>query len=100
MFIQSKVIEPSIHPINHVLVVRVGLASRRHIQVVLNSVVLSGWESYHMLYLLDICCWRYLWLTLMLTLKIELSRGIGESFCQFYDGSLVSPRTPRSHELF
>jgi hypothetical protein len=33
-------------------------------------------------------------------IKIELSRGIGESFCQFFDGSLVSPRTPRSHELF
>jgi hypothetical protein len=32
--------------------------------------------------------------------KIELSRGIGESFCLFYDSSLVSSRTPRSHELF
>jgi hypothetical protein len=29
-----------------------------------------------------------------------LSRGIGESFCLFSDGSLVSPRTPSSHELF
>jgi hypothetical protein len=36
----------------------------------------------------------------MLIFKIKLSRGIGESFCQFSDGSLVSPRTPRSHELF
>jgi hypothetical protein len=99
MFIRSKAIEPSIHPINRVLVVRVGLASHRHLQVV--GVVLSlGWESYHMLYFLDTCCWRYSWLTLMLMIKIELSRGIGESFCRFYDGSLVSPRTPRSHELF
>jgi hypothetical protein len=39
--IQRKAIEPSIHPINHVLVVRVGLASRRHFQVV--RVVLSYW---------------------------------------------------------
>jgi hypothetical protein len=53
-----------------------------------------------MLYFMDICCWRYSWLTLLLIIKIELSRGIGESFCQFSDGSLVSPRTPRSHELF
>jgi hypothetical protein len=29
-----------------------------------------------------------------------LSRGIGELFCPFYDGSLVSPRTPSSHKLF
>jgi hypothetical protein len=53
-----------------------------------------------MLYFMDISCWRYSWLTLMLIIKIELNRGIGESFCQFYDGSLVFPRTPRSHELF
>jgi hypothetical protein len=61
---------------------------------------LIGLGSYHILYFMVICCWRYSWLTLMLIIKIELSRGIGESFCQFYDGSLVSPRTPRSHELF
>jgi hypothetical protein len=44
MFIQSKAIEPFIHPITRVLVVQVGLASRRHLQVV--GVVLSywGWE--------------------------------------------------------
>jgi hypothetical protein len=53
-----------------------------------------------MLYFMDICCWILLQLTLLLIIKIELSRGIGESFCQFYDGSLVSPRTPRLHELF
>jgi hypothetical protein len=100
LFIQSKVIEPSIHPIIHVLVVRVGLASRRHVQVVSSGVILSGWKSYHILYFMDICCWRYSWLTLLLIIKIELSRGIGESFCQFYDCSLVSPRTPRSYELF
>jgi hypothetical protein len=29
-----------------------------------------------------------------------LSRAIGESFCLFSDDSLVSPRTPSSHELF
>jgi Sec-independent protein secretion pathway component TatC len=40
LFIQSKAIEPSIHPITRVLVVRVGLASR-HLQVV--GVVLSYW---------------------------------------------------------
>jgi hypothetical protein len=34
LFIQSKAISPSIHPITRVLVVRVGLASRRHLQVV------------------------------------------------------------------
>jgi hypothetical protein len=45
LFIQSKAIEPSIHPINRVLVVRVGLASRRHVQVVSSGVVLSGWEK-------------------------------------------------------
>jgi hypothetical protein len=39
--IQSKAVEPSIYPITHVLVVRVGLASRRHLQVV--GVVLSFW---------------------------------------------------------
>jgi hypothetical protein len=39
--IQSKAIAPSIHPITHVLVVRVRLASRRHLQVV--EVVLSCW---------------------------------------------------------
>jgi hypothetical protein len=39
--IQSNAIEPSIHPITRVLVVRVGLASRRHLQVV--EVVLSYW---------------------------------------------------------
>jgi hypothetical protein len=100
LFIQSKAVEPSIHRINCVLVVWVGLASRRHIQVVSSGVVLLGWEIYHMLYFMDICCWRYSWLTLMLMIEIELSRGIGESFCRFYDGSLVSPRTPRSHELF
>jgi hypothetical protein len=98
--IQSNAIEPFIHPINRVLVVGVGLASRRHVQVVSSGVLLSGWESYHMLYFMDTCCWRYSWLTLLLIIKIELSRGIGESFCQFFDGSLVSPRTPRSHELF
>jgi hypothetical protein len=53
-----------------------------------------------MLYFMDICGWRYSWLTIKLIFKIELSRGIGESFCQFYHGSLVSPRTLRSHELF
>jgi hypothetical protein len=37
--IQSKAIEPSIYPNNRVLVVRVGFASRRHLQVVV--VVLS-----------------------------------------------------------
>jgi hypothetical protein len=100
LFIQSKAIEPSIHPINRVLVVWVGLASRRHVQVVSSGVVSSDWESYHMLYFMDMCCWRYSWLTLILIIKTELSRGIGESFCQFYNGSLVSPRTPRSHELF
>jgi hypothetical protein len=100
LFIQSKAIEPSIHPSNPVLVVWVDLASRRHLQVVSSGVVLLGWESYHMLYFMDICCWRYSWLTLLLIIKIELSRGIGESFYPFYDGSLVSPRTPRSHELF
>jgi hypothetical protein len=100
LFIQSEAIEPLIHPINYVLVVWVGLASRRHLQVVWLVFILSGWESYHMLNFMDICCWRYSWLTLMLIIKIELSRGIGESFCQFYDGSPVSPRTPRSHELF
>jgi hypothetical protein len=83
-----------------VLIVRVGLASHRHVQVVSSGFILSGWESYHMLYFMDMCCWRYSWLTLKLIFKIELSRGIGELFCQFYDGSLVSPRTPRSHELF
>jgi hypothetical protein len=41
LFIQSKAVEPSIHPIIRVLVVRVGLASRRHLQVV--GVVLSYW---------------------------------------------------------
>jgi hypothetical protein len=46
LFIQSKAIEPSIHPINHVLVVRVGLASRRHVQVVSSGVVLSGWGKF------------------------------------------------------
>jgi hypothetical protein len=35
-------------------------------------------------------CYNYTW----------LSRGIGESFCLFSDGSLVSARTPSSHELF
>jgi hypothetical protein len=56
--IQSKAIEPSIHPINRVLVVGVGLASRRHLQVV--RVVLSfrlGKLSHALLYgymLLDI----------------------------------------------
>jgi hypothetical protein len=30
----------------------------------------------------------------MLIIKNKLSRGIGESFCLFYDGSLVSPMTP------
>jgi hypothetical protein len=93
--IQSKAIEPSLHPINHVLVVWVGLASRMHVHVVSIGVVLLGWESYHMLYFMYICCWRYSWLTLMLIIKIELSRGIGESFCLFYDSSLVSPRTPK-----
>jgi hypothetical protein len=39
--IQIKAIETSIHPITRVLVVRVGLASRRHLQVV--GVVLSYW---------------------------------------------------------
>jgi hypothetical protein len=39
--IQSKAIEPSIHSIIRVLVVRVGLASHRHLQVV--GVVLSYW---------------------------------------------------------
>jgi hypothetical protein len=100
LFIQSKAIEPSIHPITRVLVVWVGLASRRHIEVVSSCFILSGWESYHMLYFMSICYWRYSWLTLLLILKIDLSRGIGESFCPFSDGSLVSPRTPRSHELF
>jgi hypothetical protein len=38
---QSKAIEPSLHPINRVLVVRVGLASHRHLQVV--GAVLSYW---------------------------------------------------------
>jgi hypothetical protein len=70
------------------------------LRFVSSGVILSGWESYHMLYFMDICYWRYSWLTLMLIIKIELSRGISESFCQFYDGSLVSPRIPRSHELF
>jgi hypothetical protein len=41
LFILSKAIEPFIHPITCVLVVRVGLASRRHLQVV--GVVLSYW---------------------------------------------------------
>jgi hypothetical protein len=41
LLIQSKAIEPFIHPITRVLVVRVGLASRRHLQVV--GVVLSYW---------------------------------------------------------
>jgi hypothetical protein len=41
LFIQSKAIEPSIHPITRVLVVWVGFASRRHLQVV--GVVLSYW---------------------------------------------------------
>jgi hypothetical protein len=41
LFIQSKAIEPFIHPITRVLVVPVGLASRRHLQVV--GVVLSYW---------------------------------------------------------
>jgi hypothetical protein len=68
-FIQSKVIEPSIHPINRVLVVWVGLASRKHVQVVSSGVILSGWENYHMLYFMDIYCWRYSWLTLMLIIK-------------------------------
>jgi hypothetical protein len=39
LVIQSKAIEPSMHPIPRVLVDRVGLASRRHLQVV--GVVLS-----------------------------------------------------------
>jgi hypothetical protein len=38
---QSKAIEPSIHPNTHVLVVRAGLASRRHLQIV--GVVFSYW---------------------------------------------------------
>jgi hypothetical protein len=58
LFIQSKAIEPSIHPITRVFVVRVGLASRRHAQVVSSGFILSGWESYHMLYFLDTCCWK------------------------------------------
>jgi hypothetical protein len=98
--IESKAIEPSIHPTNCVLVFELAVrvvGMFRLFQVVLSY---SGWESYHMLYFMDICCWRYSWLTLLLILQIELSRGIGESFCQFYDGSLVSPRTPRLHELF
>jgi hypothetical protein len=55
--IQIKAIETSIHPITRVLVVRVGLASRRHVQVV-SSGVIFGLGSYHMLYFIDICCWR------------------------------------------
>jgi hypothetical protein len=53
-----------------------------------------------MLYFMYICCWRYSWLTLMLIIKIELSRGIDESFCLFYDSSLVSPRPQNIDELF
>jgi hypothetical protein len=41
LVIQSKAIEPSIHPITRVLVDRVGLASRRQLQVV--GVVFSCW---------------------------------------------------------
>jgi hypothetical protein len=100
LFIQSKSITSFIHPINRVLVVWVGLAGRRHFQVVRVVLSYQVGKDYHMLYFMDTCCWRYSWLTLMLILKIELSRGIGDSFCQFYDGSLVSPRTLRSHELF
>jgi hypothetical protein len=37
----NKAITPFIHPITHVLVVRVGLASHRHLQVV--GDVLSYW---------------------------------------------------------
>jgi hypothetical protein len=91
-------------------VVWVGLASLRHAYVVSSCFIFSGcWKVYHMPYLiyemdmnwrlvgykmLEInmiyLCYNYTW----------LSRGIGESFCLFSDGSLVSPRTPSSHELF
>jgi hypothetical protein len=96
--IQSKTIEPFVHPINCVLVFELALR------------VVGIFRLFELFYLIglgevftcfmDICCWRYSWLTLILMIKTELSRGIGESFCQFYDGSLVSPRTPRLHELF
>jgi hypothetical protein len=43
---------------------------------------------------MDICCWRYSWLTLMLIIKTELSRGIGESVAYFTTAHLC-PIRPR-----
>jgi hypothetical protein len=47
-----------------------------------------------MLYFMDICCWRYSWLTLMLIIKTELSRGISESATCFTTAHLC-PLGPR-----
>jgi hypothetical protein len=61
---------------------------------------LIGWGKFSHALLYGYMLLEIIMAYFIVIVKIELSRGIGESFCLFYNGSLVSPRTPRSHELF